>query len=348
MNRLAVLAALIMAMSLAACSDSNGEPPLGDPAAQLKQEMRGYEAPVSVMMGLNEKPYWAQSALAGFRPVDIENDVPAAIEDITPNGSCSFTLPNKDEVLAKVQVDGSTMKGTVFAASDAEIGNATKQYIANVQRRGVNAPMPVNQGEGQLGVVDVVVTEKSKPIYLVISYSSPTLFNLHLADGVRLSRVALIGYGPGGIANVGKSVPIRSLSGAAMAACDVAPVRMPADHWLFVQNVRQNSSLQDTLDKNMSQARAYSNWFRSNFGASNEPDAAGASKVAHVLVGPLPDSLEKRVAYKPLAGATVLVTKGDLVFGGPEEEFMARKKELITAAATKFAGGDLSTLKLKK
>lgn len=346
MNRLAVLAALIMATSLAACSDA--DPPPGDPAGSLTQEMRGYEAPVGVMMGLNETPYWAQSALADFRPIDIENDMPAAIEYLTPNGSCSFTLPNKDEVLAKVQVDGSTMKGTVFAASNAEIGDATKQYIANVRRRGVNAPLPVNPGDGQLGVVDVVVTETSKPIYLVISYSSPTLFNIHLADGARLSRIALIGIGTGGLANVGKSVPIRSLSGAAMAGCGVTPARMPTDHWLLVQNARQNSSLQSDLDKSVARAQAYATWFRSNFGTGNEPDAVGSSVASQVLVGPLPKSLEKRVAYRPLAGATVRLTENNLVFGGPEAEFMARKKELITTAATEIAGGDLASLRLKK
>jgi hypothetical protein len=347
MNRLAVLAAVIMAMSLTACSD-DGNPPNGNPAASLKKEMRGYEAPIGVMMGLNETPYWVQSALAEYRAVDVEEDVPADFEYLAPNDSCSFALPNKDEKLAKVQVDGSLMKGPVFVASKDEIGDATRQYIANVQHMGEDAPVPVNQGDGQLGVVDVVVTETSKPVYLVISYDLPTLFNVHLADGARLSRIALIGLGTSGIANVDKSVPIRSLTGRAMAGCGVAPLRAPADHWLFIRNVQEDSSLQGHLDKNIAEARAYSTWYRSNFGTGSEPDAIGASMVSHVLVGPLPESLDKRVTYRPLAEATVRLTRNDLVHGGLEEEFMARKKELITEAATKFAGGDLGTLKLRK
>ena len=347
MKRLAVLAAAIMATSLTACSD-DGNPPNGNPAASLKQEMRGYEAPIGVMIGLNETPYWVQSALAGYHATDVELDVPAGFEYLEPNGSCSFALPNKDEKLAKVQVDGSLMKGPVFVASDAEIGDATKKYIANVRRLGEDAPVPVNQGDGQLGVVDVVVTETSKPVYLVISYDLPTLFNIHLADGARLSRIALIGSGTGGIANVDKSVPIRSLTGRAMAGCNVTPLRAPADHWLFIRNVKEDSSLQGQLDKNIAEARAYSIWYRSNFGTGNEPDAVGSSTASHVLVGPLPESLDKRVTYRPLAEATIRLTRNELVYGGPEEEFMARKKELITEAATKLAGGDLGTLKLKK
>lgn len=346
MNRLAVLAALVMAVLLSACSDDG--PPDGDPAALLKKEMRGYRAPIGVMVGLNETAYWVESALAGYRRADAKDDVPAALEFLTPNGGCNFGAPTKDEVLAKVQIDGSNMKGPIFAASNGDIATATQQYIANVQQRGDEAFVPVNRGEGQLGVVDVVVTETSKPVYLVISYSFATIFNIHLADGARLSRIALIGSATGGVANVDKSVPVRSLTGRAMDSCEVAPLRMPADHWLFVRNVKENSSLQSYLDRNRSQARAFSNWFRSNFGVGNEPDAIGSSEASHVLVGPLPESLDKRVTYRPLADAIVRLTKNDIVYGGSEDEFMAKKSVLIVMAATKFAGGDLNKLKLSK
>ncbi len=339
MNRTKLIA-LLLIVALGGCSDS-GTVPTGNPADLLNPEMRGYEAPAGVMMGLNETPYWVQSAVAGFRPVK-PSGLPGKIEELKSRASCTFDSPGPNEILAKVQVDGSNTKSAVFAVSRHQMGERTKTYIDNLKAgRDI---VPFNARDDRLGIVDVIVTEKSKPVYLVIAYNLPTIFNIQLAEGARISRIALVGLGAAGIANAHPAVKIQSLTGKAMQSCGVLPVREPADHWQFVQNVKQTPSLKDVLDKNISMYRVFSGWYRKNFGVASGVDSIGAMTASHVLVGPIPQALEARVTFKPLEGSTLLLSKNDHVFAGEQADYEKKYTHVIIEAATKMAGGDLAKL----
>ena len=300
-----ILPAMLVFVAIGGCSDSV---PTGDPAKLLDTEMRGYEAPVGVMMGLNEKPYWVQSALAGFRAAK-NGDEPATFETLRSSGGCTFPAPKPDEILAKVHVDKSKMESAVYTASRVTMGERTQKYIENYKAG--HDIVPLNIDDDRMGIVDVVVTEKTKPVYLVIAYSSSTIFNIQLAEGASLSHIALVGFGTAGIANVDPSIPMEVLNGKAMQSCNVLPVRQPADHWEFVQNAKEDPNLKDVPAKNFSMYNAFSNWYRENFGASSGPDAVGAAGASHVLVGPLPESPESRVKFKSLEGTTLLLSKVD-------------------------------------
>ncbi|MBC8035917.1 MAG: hypothetical protein H7X89_01700 [Rhizobiales bacterium] len=338
MKRTSLMIALFLTAALAGCSETV---PTGDPAALLDQELRGYEAPVGVMMGLNETPYWVHSAVAEFRPAG-DSDLPVKIEDLKSLGSCTFEAPRPEEILAKVQVDGSNMKSPVYAVSRQEMGERTKNYIVNLKAG--HDIVPFNGRDDRMGIVDVVVTEKAKPVYLVIAYNLPTIFNLQLVEGARVSRIALIGFGAAGVANADPAVQIQSLTGKAMQSCNVMPVREPADHWLFVQNAKEDSSLKDALEQNFSMYRDFSAWYRKNFGSSSGDDSVGAMTASHVLVGPVPQTREARAKFKPLEGATLLLSKNDHIFVGEEAAYEKKYKHVIVDAATKMAGGDLSKL----
>ena len=330
---------MLVIAAVGGCSDSV---PTGDPAKLLDAELRGYEAPIGVMMGLNETPYWVQSAVAGFRAAK-NSDEPTKAENLKSSGGCSFPAPKPDEILAKVHVDGSQMGSAVYVSSREMMGERTKKYIENYKAG--HDIVPLNIGDDRMGIVDVVVTEKTKPVYLTIAYSSSTIFNIQLAEGARLSHIALIGFGTAGIANVDPSVPIEVLNGKAMQSCNVTPVRQPADHWLFVQNAKEDPALKDVLAKNFSMYNSFSSWYRQNFGVSSGPDAIGAAGASHVLVGPLPEMLEARVKFKSLEGAPLLLSKINYVYVGTGADYERKFTDLIIESATKLAGGDLTKLK---
>ena len=330
---------MLVIAAVGGCSESV---PTGNPAELLSTEMRGYEAPIGVMMGLNEKPYWVQSAVAGFRAAE-NGDMPAKVENLRFSGGCTFTAPKPDEILANVQVDGSQMGSVVHVVSRETMGERTKTYIENYKVG--HDVVPLSGSDDRMGIVDVVVTEKTKPVYLVIAYSSPTIFNIQLAEGASLSHIALVGFGAAGIANVDPSVPIEVLIGKAMQLCNVTPVRQPADHWQFVQNAKEDPGLKDVLAKNFSMYNSFSSWYRQNFGVSSGPDAIGAASASHVLVGPLPETLEARVNFKSLEGVTLLLSKSDYVYVGTDANYMQKFTDLIIESATKLAGGDLTKLK---
>ncbi len=338
MKRTSLMIAVFLTAALAGCADPL---PTGDPAALLEQEQRGYEAPVGVMMGLNETPYWAHSGVADFRPAG-DGDLPAKIEDLQSLGSCTFEAPRPEEILAKVQVDGSAMKSPVYAVSRQEMGERTKTYLVNLKAG--NDIVPFNASDDRMGIVDVVVTEKAKPVYLVIAYTSPTIFNIQLVEGARISRIALVGLGAAGIANAHPAVQIQSLAGRAMQSCNILPAREPADHWLFVQDAKKDSSLKDALEWNFSMYRDFSAWQRKNFGSSSGDDSVGAMTASHVLVGPMPQTREARATFKPLEGATLLLSKNNHIFVGEEAAYKKKYTQVIVDAATKMAGGDVSEL----
>jgi hypothetical protein len=331
-------AGMLALATLVGCSDA---PPSGDPAKSLREDTLGYRAPIGVMMGLNEKPYWVQSALAGFRVV-ADDDVPASIGPIGQVNACAFTPPRPDEVLAKVQLYDSDMDGPVYAFSRKWLGERTKKYIDALKAG--RDKVPTDPFGARLAVVDVVVTETSKPVYLVIAYGKSALFNLHVAEGARLSRIALIGPGTAAVANAEPETPVAALSGEATASCDVSPRRAPAPHWQLVQNVRQNPDFQADVNKLSGMHGAFSGWYRRNFGVPSEPDAIGAATTSHVLVGPLPETLEARAPYRSLKGAAVLMTSSDHAFAGALSDFKEEAARLIVEDATRMAGGSLDSL----
>jgi hypothetical protein len=329
---------LAAATMLAGCSD---EAPTGDPAKRLRTELRGYDAPIGVLMGANEKPYWVQSAVAGFRPAR-KDDYPAVVETMKYSGGCKFMPPRPDELVEKVHVDSSRMQSAVYVASRDSVGERTKQYIENY-KAGQDI-IPANIGDDRMGLVDVIVTETSKPIYLVLAYSSSTIFNVQLAPGAKLSRVALVGHGAAGVANVDPSVPMAVLNGRSMEMCGVSPIREPKDHWAFVRNVKEDPNLKEALAKNYGWYGKFSGWYRENFGVPSEPDSIGASEASHVLVGPLPDTLEARVPFKSLEGSRLVLSKTDFAFVGSASDYDDKIRSYIIEQATRAAGGDLKAI----
>jgi hypothetical protein len=321
------------------CSDA---PPDGDPAKRLRTELRGYRAPIGVMMGADETPYWMASAVSDFHEAG-NSQLPAMIENLPTGGSCTFAKPRTDELLAKVHVDSSPMKAPVYVVSRLTMAERTKQYLENYKAE--MDIVPLNIGDDQMGIVDVVVTETSKPIYLVLAYSSATIFNLQLKEGAKVSRIALVGFGPVGVANVDPSIPMRALNGPAMQLCNATPFRQPADHWIFFRNAKEDSSLSDVLSKNYSYYSKFSRWYRGSFGQPSEPNSIGASEASHVLVGPLPETLEERVPFRSLEGTTLVLSSNDFVHVGSGADYKQQMKDIIVADATRLAGGSLDMLK---
>ena len=334
-----------VAAALAGCGEGA---PSGDPADVLRTDMRGYKAPVGVMMGVDEKPHWVRAAVKGFREVKT-GDTPGQLVQREGLAGCNFTRPANGDRVALVHVDESPMTAPVFAFFQDDVGQRAENLI-NVYKTTGDEVVSSDAGKDQLEAVDVVVTERSAPLHLVLAANgSSMVFNIHLAYGARISRVAVIGAGVTGVANLDPSVPVEFLTGEAKRACAVAPMRTPADHWQFVRNARDNpGSLGEALQDNYGFQRRWSEWHRASFGIASEPGAIGANSTAHVLVGPVPASPEQRVKYRPLKGATLLVSRSDYLLAGSHGDYAKLNREHVRAAALQAAGGDLASLRPKE
>ncbi len=329
---------------LVGCSESI---PTGDPAESLRRDIHGYVAPIGVMVGLNEKAYWVQNAVSGWTETTAD-DVPAEIEVLARKGNCKFTEPKSNELVAKVMTNTGGMKAGVFATSRARIGEIAVRYIKRLQDKGSDAAVLTDFEDDMPGVVDVIVTETSQPVYLVLSHNHDVLFNIHLAADAKLARVALVGPGTAGVANVPADVPVESLDGEASLSCKVVPIRRPAEHWTMLRNFKEISNSDEELAKFNGFVSRYASWFKSNFKVSFEPDLAGVSFASHVLVGPMPQTLESRVTFRPVQGSLVRISNRDVVFAGHYETYIEKKQKLIVETATKAAGGDLASVTRKE
>jgi hypothetical protein len=338
MSKIVALAAALVV--LVGCSESE---PTGDPSQMLKREIHGYSAPIGVMMGVDETAYWVKNAMIDWRQTSDE-DVPTKIELIPRKSSCKFEPPKDNEIVGKAMVNAGGMTSGVFATTRENIADKANQYIKNRQNKGEDASVPVDSAGDVLSVVDVIVTENSKPVYLVLSHAHDVLFIIHLAPDAKLSRIALVGQGTAGVANVSSEIPVESLDGTAIAACKVAPLRRPADHWILVEDAKDNPVVEDEMPKVYGFASRYASWFRSNFKVSFEPNLAGASFTSHILIGPAPKTPETRVVFKSISESVARISTRDVVYAGLHADYREKKTKMIVEAATKAAGGNLASI----
>jgi hypothetical protein len=91
-------------------------------------------------------------------------------------------------------------------------------------------------------------------------------------------------------------------------------------------------------------ARAYSRWFDKSFGMGSETELIGIDEASQVLVGPLPATLDARIAFKPLLGPHVQIASEDYVMASSAATYQAKHQELVRALAEEMAGGDLKSL----
>ena len=337
---------LILAGALAGCSGGQDESavPTGDVTKELNNEIRGYDFRRGVIVGANETPHWVQLAVSGFQSAD-ENQTVANIALLPAKQNCTFSPVRPDEHLAKVHVDSSENQISVYTFSKADIGKLAKEFVQEYRQTQGQAEPKVWRSSDALALVDVVVTETSKPVYLVLAHSQKTIFNIHLAPGASISRIALISQDVSAVVQLESAPPVEALSGIYAERCRIVPARKPADHWILVQRAKDGDQLnKEAVAQSIGFYSKYSKWFARSFGQPSEPDSIGAMQASHVLVGPLPQTLEARVPYKPLAGQNILVSKADYIFSSSEADYKAQKTKLIVDTAERALGAKLQTL----
>lgn len=338
-------AAVLAALVVSACSGSETIPE-GDPATRIGTEMRGYEIDPGIMVGEDDKVNWTQLALADYRETTAD-DLPSKVLLVPAMNKCSFRAPAEGELVANVHVGRSPMKTPIYVFSKKDLAKRTKDWLVSYKRLGEDARLPSDPGGDAMHAVDVVVTETSKPVYLALQNEwSNIVWNIQAAPGVKIAHVAVLGMGAVGVANLDPSVPAEFLDAEALSRCKVKPVREPADYWIFVKRAKAGTSgnLDDKLEENKADHRAYSRWFDANFATPSERGVIGMESASQVIVGPLPSNLDKRVPYKPLAGAEVRLSREDYVLVTSKDEYRAKHEGMVHKLAEEMAGGDLKSL----
>jgi len=274
--------------------------------------------------------------------------VPKTLIPFQVNRQCTLRKPQPIETVYNVRMGTGTLPTTTHVFSNETIADALLKHVEGVTSSKKNYLIG-SRGAGRMFVTDVFVTDTSAPVYLVLqSFRQNVIWNLQLADGVRVSHVAMIGE------NSGLVVPERHTTFEALRIsdfvtnfefganddpppCMVAPWRRPQAHWPAQEYANNGNDLyKNQIYSFNSGYRAFDDWYRRTLGVPADINVTAPHSAAHVLVGDVPD---QPVQYRSMDGREVYITQNDFALIG-DDEFESAHIALLTAAI----GGDPALL----
>lgn len=274
---------------------------------------------------------------------------PARTATLPETEGCAFRPPRPGERIGNVHVGYGGQETPILALSDAGLAGMTLSWVRAQQGRDAIVPPRETGGDRLIRVVDVVVTETARPVYLILQSGwGDVIWNIQKSPGARLAHVAVVAGGEAGIAGLDPGASAEVLSVARNPDCAVRPARRPTGRWQPVEQAtaRAGSAPEETgvWREYLDAFSAYDRWFQQTFGIASEQDVIGQYRASHVLIGPLPAPYEK-IAHTTLDGAALALPPGVRMIAGSAEERRAALGDLITGLATAAAGGDLARLR---
>lgn len=316
-----------------------------DPMSKLRDRKDGWEADASVATLQGGGLAFVGDVLQGHS-ARVRDHAPAEVSVLTPVTGCRFTPPSAEAHIGHAQAAKGTSIG-LATYNDSHIAEAV-QVLVNVYRKnGTLRKATLNAHSYE--VFDIAVTETARPVYLVlVGWHGLTVFNIHLAPGARIERVALIGGDQIGVANLDPAVPVEVLRGDEAAACGAVPFYPPNPGNLFFQSVENGAikpeELPGYLERFATALAGWEGYFQANFGTGATQSLSGdVGGVLVAAVGPVPVAPEARAVWRPVKGAALRVTVDQYVEmpGAPEGQDFA---SVVEGVARAFAWGDLKNL----
>jgi hypothetical protein len=334
------LAIAVLALALSGCGE---ELPTGDPAKSTQMHRFGETLSSEVAAGPKDTKYWLRNLVSGYAELE-HKDRPAKIEYVDAIYGCKFEPPGPKDKVVLVSTKEVQTQAPVFTFTRADIAKRAEALVAEWRRQGIDPGTGAENVADGMRLAEVVVTDTSAPLYLVFGGPAKALWNIHVAEGVRISRVALIADRDAAIANLPTGVPVSLLGGKQAENCSAIPFRRPTTRWSITERAKSDPAAREILDKRHIAHSNFDRWFESSFAIDSESVAIGAEEASNFLVGPAPASVKQRIPYRPLAGATMQMTRPDHFVVGFSAEYRAKSDQLVRAQASRLVGGDLASL----
>lgn len=304
------------------------------------------DGPIAAMAG--NAPIFINELITGHS-TQVEKDVPAEITTIRPIMGCLLTPPLAGTIVGHAVAGQSDMPLGLLTYDDADLATAVQAFV-DAYRQGelaeASAPNALHYQS-----YDVVVTETTAPVYLVLQTGAGNrIWNIHAAPGARIERVVLLGGNQVGVANLDPVVPVEVILQDGLQTCNVRPaLPLNAGHALIADAASGDAEATRALDAHDAAVQAYGQWFLDTFGVAAGSSRVGFDRGAVSLVGPVPGGQDLASGQKPafagIGGAKIRTTQSAFfeIPGqvAPGEDFAARVKAIATA----FAFGDLANLR---
>lgn len=313
-------------------------------------------------------PDFMTSTIAGWREAT-RHDVVAKLRLLPEVERCTPTPPAENAQVAAFYTLGGGADVRLWTYSKKQVADVAEQWIKSIQgynpddgRFGMppsGVPRPVASYQYQ--VLDVAVTEVGHPVHVVLEQlaykNAPTqkIYNFHLAEGVEISGVTIVGGAVGGVANLSETVRVEHVTDENLADCGLVQRHYRRVETFERDITRENRTLygndarrlREEIAPDVSAFRRdaveYAGWFKQSFGVDHFANVRGMDFARGLRIGPaLAEG--KAPVYRHFAGAVVTLSAKDyLRFKGGHEWPEAFQDDVLTLA-TEVAGGDPRTV----
>lgn len=328
----------------------------GMPQDFVQSGYSGVHASGPIFVHDRSKAVFIADAVADWRPAR-EADAFGQIQLLNPVAGCDMPAPAQGARLVNLFVDGTGMKAGMYSFTESEVIDSVEDWLANI-RRGTPKDIALWDKDPQFYVYDIVVSETAAPVHLVLqsrtegvmqSKPQSLLFNLHLAEGVQISGVSILGGRANAVANIPKGVPVAVMPDDALLLCDLRIVDLDVGERLIKKKAANDSMFDEdekaeAWDKLVGEIEAYNHWFQRQFGVRSDETVVGLNLARGALVGPVASTPEAAVKYSPLAGAYVVAQALDYLKVTGLHDWPAAYKDEVVKMATAAAGGDPAEL----
>lgn len=313
------------------------------PADFLADGPDGLVATGPVAASAGNEPVFISSILAGH-VTRLDQAVPAEITTIRPILGCRLTPPLPGTVVGHAYAGESGMALPILSYGDKQLALAIADFVARYRKADTATATEIPGIAYQ--AYDVAVTDTSAPVYLVlVAGEGNWIWNIHLAEGVRIERVVLLGGSQAGVANLDPVIPVEVLRNDGLAECGIAPAYPLNPGHLDNHATASDSEARARRDRQAELANAFDIWFRDSFGVTASESRVGYDRGLMSLIGPVPATADRMARYRLVAGGQISMTEDTyLEIRGQvaeAESFVGR----VTALTTRFAFGDLGTLR---
>ncbi|MEM9707781.1 MAG: hypothetical protein AAF871_03250 [Pseudomonadota bacterium] len=313
-----------------------------DPQKTRRREFYGWKVEHPGLTGPGDSIHLVQDALSGV-PRRLKAEHPARVLASPAEANCQVPALAAGQKMAKAQVfDGITPSG-YHVVTDRELASGASGYVADLQRTSDPMKERASGDTKPTPVVNVVLTDTSAPLYLVLQGATQALlWNLHAADGVEVARIVLVGNPGQAVHPLSEDTPVHFLE--MQSGCAPQPWRAVASHWDLFHRAGVSSTSEDFEGRARDMHGRYEAWFSATFGTASEPDTVGAFTASHVLVGPMPATPEARATYRSLEGALIRAQEGPRLFVGSAEERRAAVASARRDLVLEAVGGELARI----
>ena len=329
--------------------DWRGTPPT-DPVTTSRM---GPEYGVDYAVSASGEAVALNAIVANFEPSG-PNSVHGEIQAFEANENCTLRPIGADEKFVNINVSRTNTTGPIQTIHTESINEIIRDAAKEAIGEG-HSPGLIKVPRGKMGILDVIVTDTSGPLYLALQTSSSnTLWNIHAAPGVEIAHIAMISGGPSALTGTIGNASFEAVRSSRDAnqtrfydfrgdpgdiECMTRPFRKPDESWGAWAGAKGGNSMDGNLlfgqDKGFD---SYEFWFKDALGLSPTQDLIHAERAGTILVGEIP----AEPITMPTAPTTVHMPTHNRIVTGTEAERESEIVGVYTDLIRAAAGGDHS------